>query len=185
MPDPSGLCPLRHRGGGYTQALPPAALWEPVENPRTRGSGGWALTAVSGGPSGPLFFCWTMGFVLTGDSGCPRAGLGEGLAGWGAAFFSDSSSSWSEEGLFTPAMPPTGRRHTGQRAQPSPTPWLWVSGPALPGSPGGALPTEAEVRGEGAAPASSGSCREGQPRQMPSWSLASPPASPPFFPPSL
>lgn len=96
-----------------------------METQEPGGGQGWGLTAFSVWPSAPLSFCWTVGFVLTGDSGCPRAGVGKGLAGWGRTFFPDGSSSESDGGLFTPAMPPTGRRHTqGQGTQASPVHWL-------------------------------------------------------------
>lgn len=73
----------------------------------------WKTQEPEGGRARVLTaFRWTVGFVLTGDSGCPRAGVGEGLAGWDGAFFPDCSSLASDRGLFTPAMPPTGTRHT-------------------------------------------------------------------------
>lgn len=70
------------------------------------------LTAFGDGLSEPLSFLRTTGFVLAGDSGDLWAGAGEGtLAGGGRTFFSEHSSVESDEGLFTPAMPPTGMRH--------------------------------------------------------------------------
>lgn len=72
--------------------------------------GAEAGPAFRGGPSVPPSFRGTVGFVLTGDSGCPRAGVGKGLAGWDGAFFPDGSSLESDGGLFTPAMPPMGER---------------------------------------------------------------------------
>lgn len=75
------------------------------------------LTVFSRGPPKLPSFRWTVGFVLTGDSGCPRAGVGEGLASWDGAFFPDGSSSESEGGLLIPAIPPTGMRHVRSGSQ--------------------------------------------------------------------
>lgn len=55
-------------------------------------------------------FRWMEGILLAGDSGCPWAAVGEGLASWDGAFFPDGSSLESDEGLLMPAMPPMGER---------------------------------------------------------------------------
>lgn len=93
---------------------------------------GGTLTAFSGRSSLPPSFHGTTGFVQTGDSGCPRPGAREGVAGWGGALFPDGSSPASDWDLFTPAMPPTGTRHTGSGgpAQPHALP-LKVRAPHL------------------------------------------------------
>lgn len=74
------------------------------------------LTAFGDGLSEPPSLLRTTGFVLAGDSGDLWAGAGEGnlAAGWDRTFFPECSSVESDEGLFTPAMPPTGMRHREQ-----------------------------------------------------------------------
>lgn len=75
------------------------------------------LTIFSRGPPELPSFRWTTGWVLAGDSGCPWAGVGEGLASWDEAFFPDGSSSESDGGLLIPAMPPTGTRQAGSGSE--------------------------------------------------------------------
>lgn len=75
------------------------------------------LTVFRGGPSELPSFHWAAGFVLAGDSGRPWAGMGEGLASWGRAFFPDGSSSEPDGGRLIPAMPPTGTRHRGSGSE--------------------------------------------------------------------
>lgn len=70
---------------------------------------------------------WTVRFVLTGDSGCPRAGLG---VSWDGVFFPDGSSLASDGGLLTPAVRSAGMRrgvraqapHAGSESPTSPSP---------------------------------------------------------------
>lgn len=64
-----------------------------------------AWPAFCGGPSVPPSLRWTVRFVLAGDSGCPRAGLG---VSWDGAFFPDGSSLASDGGLLTPAVRSAG-----------------------------------------------------------------------------
>lgn len=76
------------------------------------------LTAFGDGLSKPPSLLSTTGFVLAGDSGDLWVGAAEGnLAGWARTFFfPESSSGESVEGLFIPAIPPTGMRHRKQES---------------------------------------------------------------------
>ena len=104
--------------GTQGSPIPGAQGVEATLSPKSQKEGGaGVLTIFRRGPSELPSFHWAAGFVLAGDSGRPWAGVGEGLASWGRAFFPDGSSSESDGGRLIPAMPPTGTRHRGSGSE--------------------------------------------------------------------